>query len=464
MPSSQTGKELVFTMPIFQKKQKQLKPARVLVLSLLGVILGGTLLLMLPISSKAGQWTGFVECFFTATSATCVTGLSLFDTYTYFTIFGQVVIVLLIQIGGLGLITLVTSFSLALGRKMGLVKASALASDVSFSGISATKKLFLRIVRFSFSIESAGTIILMLTFVPKHGAYGIFMSFFMSVSAFCNAGFDVMGIEGENIGLANYTAAPQVLVPLSVLIFLGGIGFVVWENFSTYKTVKHFTVHTKTVLVASFILIFLGTAAYFVVERLEPEKFGHMGIAEQLLSANFASFSARTAGFTAAPIPLANEFSSFVTMVLMFIGAAPASTAGGIKVTTIAILAATIVSIIKGREDVQIFGHLILKRVVYKTIAVFNLSVLFVAASFITIYLINPQLMAMDILYEVISAFSTTGLSTGVCNNVDWFSQIVLCVAMFAGRVGPVSLILSLTLDRKNSKHQILPTSDVLIG
>lgn len=451
-------------MPIFKKKQKSLKPARVLVLSFFCVIIAGTLLLMLPISSKSGQWTPFFDCVFTATSATCVTGITLFDTFTYWTIFGQIIIILLIQIGGLGLITLVTFFSLAIGRKMGLVKASSLTSDVSFSGLGSTKKLFIRIITYSLTFETIGALILMITFVPKHGGYGVFMSFFLAISAFCNAGFDVLGIEGESVGLSNYTDCPQVLLPLCLLIFLGGIGFVVWENFSNYRTERRLSVHTKTVLITSLILIVIGTLAYFIVTLLEPEKFGDMNLGEKLLSANFASISARTAGFTAADLPLANEFSRLVTMALMFIGAAPSSTAGGIKVTTIAILVVTVSSVIRGREDVQIFGHIITKKVIYKTIAVFILSVFTVIIAFTGLYLLNPGLKAMDILYEVFSAFSTTGFSSGVSGAVGDPSRIILCLAMFAGRVGPVSLILSLTANKKNDKTQVLPTSDILIG
>ena len=452
-------------MPIIKKKTKPLKPARLLVLSFICAIALGSLLLWLPISSKAADGTSFIDCFFTATSATCVTGICLFDTYTQFTAFGQTVIMLLIQIGGLGLVTLVTFFNLAIGKKMGLIKQSNAAGDIgSANGLAGTKPLFIRIICFSLGFELVGAIAFMFTFVPQFGAYGVFMSVFLAISSFCNAGFDVLGIIEAGNGLAHYTDSPQVLIPMILLIVIGGIGFIVWENLATYRKTKHITIHTKVVLIATGVLLALGTVIYFIVTLIEPDKFGDMSIGERIGCSVFASASARTAGFTAAELPLANEFSRLCTMGLMFIGAAPGSTAGGIKITTLAILIMTIISVIKGREDAQIFGHLVTKKVVYKTMTVFALSIGFVLIAFTFLYLLNPQLPVMDILYEVVSAFSTTGLTCGVSAQVGVASKLILCLTMFAGRVGPVSLFLSLTQDKSRDKNKIMPVSDIMIG
>lgn len=452
-------------MPIIKKKTKPLKPARLLVLSFFCVIAAGTLLLWLPISSKTSEGISFIDCFFTATSATCVTGISLFDTYTRFTLFGQTVLILLIQIGGLGLVTLVTFFNLAIGKKMGLIKQNNAAGDIgSANGLVGTKQLFIRVICFSLAFETVGAVILMFTFVPEFGAYGVFMSFFLAISAFCNAGFDVLGIIEPGNGLSHFSDAPQVLIPMTLLTIIGGIGFVVWENVASYRKTKRLSIHTRVVLISTAVLLVLGALIYFIVSLMEPEKFGDMTVGERIGCSFFASASARTAGFTAAELPLANEFSRLCTMGLMFIGAAPGSTAGGIKITTMAILIMTIISVIKGREDTQIFGHLVPKKVVYKTMTVFALSIGFVLVAFTSVYLLNPEIPVMDILYEVVSAFSTTGFTDGVSAQVGAASKLILCLTMFAGRVGPVSLFLSLTQDKAQDKNKIMPVSDIMIG
>ena len=452
-------------MPIIKKKSKPLKPARLLVLSFAYTILAGALLLWLPISTKAEGGTDFIDCLFTSASATCVTGLSLFDTYSHFTLFGQTVIMLLIQIGGLGLVTLVTFFNLAVGKKMGLIKQSNAAGDVGVTGnLAGTKKLFIRIICFSFAFECAGAAVLMLTFVPQAGPYGIFISLFLAVSSFCNAGFDVLGVFQPDSGLSCYTNSPQVLIPMILLIVIGGIGFAVWDNFATYRKTKRLTVHTKIVLIATGALLLLGAIVYFIISLVEKDKFGDMNPGERVLCSFFASASARTAGFTAAELPLANDFSQLFTMTLMFIGAAPGSTAGGIKITTMAILLVTIHSVIRGREDAQVYGHLVPKKVVYKTMTVFSLALAFILAAFFGLYLTNPDLPVMDSLYEVVSAFSTTGLSSGISSSVGVAGKLILCLTMFAGRVGPVSLFLSLTQNKTEDKNKIMPVSEILIG
>lgn len=451
-------------MPIIRKKHKSLKVARTLAIGFFVIIMTGAILLWLPISSKSGEFTSFIDCVFTAASATSVTGISIYDTYCHWTGFGQSVILVLIQIGGLGLVTLVTFFNYAIGKKIGLVKASEVSGDISMSGLDATRKLFLRIVTFTAVFEAIGAIILMFTFVPKHGAYGIFMSIFMSISSFCNAGFDVIGIEGENIGLANYINQPQVLITLGVLIFIGGIGFAVWENLYSLRRTKKLNMHSKVVLIISGCLILLGSLVYFVVMQLQPEIFGDMSLNEKILSSGFASISARTAGFTAAPIPTSSEFSKVFTMMLMFVGAAPGSTAGGIKVTTLAILLATTLSVIKNKNETQLLGHLVPKKVVYKTLTVFVLSFGFICVAFVTIYLINPSLPAMDVLFEVFSAFSTTGFTSGVTEQSGVIPKIILCITMYIGRIGPFSVMVALITNKNNDKATVLPESNIMVG
>lgn len=451
-------------MPIIAKKVKQPKPARTLILSLLAVIFTGTFLLCLPISSKSGQWTNFTDSLFTATSATSVTGISVLSTHDHWTLFGQTIIMLMIQIGGLGFLTIVTFFNYAIGRKMGLMKTSAVAGEINIGGTVGAKRLFIRIIKYTLTIETAGAVILGFTFVPEYGAYGIFMSLFTAISSFSNAGFDVFGAK-EGIDLNAYIGKPQVLLVMIVLIFLGGIGFVVWDNLANYHKTKKLLMHTKLVLTVSGTLILIGFVVYFLITVIEKEKYAGVSFGERILSSFFTSFSARTAGFSVLELPTVNDFSKLFTILLMFIGAAPGSTAGGIKVTTIAILFATIMTVLKGKEDVVLIGHRIPKKLIFKSVAVMVLSIIFILISFASIYLINPQLPGVDILYEVVSAFSTTGFSTGISQAGGITSKIILSLTMFVGRVGPVSLLLSITADKStNEKNRVLPDCELLIG
>lgn len=449
-------------MPIINKKVKQPNPARTLTLTLLAVIVAGTLLLCLPCSSKSGEWTNFVDSFFTATSATSTTGITVVDTFAHWNMFGQIVLLAMMQIGGLGLVIILTFFNYALGRKMGLMKANAIAGELSVTGFVGVKRLFVRIGKYTLVMELVGAAIMCFTLVPQYGGYGIYMAVFVSISAFCNAGMDLFGIGG---GLSEYSSIPQVHLVIAALIFLGGIGFVVWDNLRNYFKTKRILMHTKLVLIYSGILFAIGFIAYFAVTMIHGEQFEDMSIPDKLLCSAFTSVSARSAGFNIRDIALANDFSKLVTIALMFIGSAPASTGGGIRVTTLAILLATLSAVLKGKEDPKLYGHRVDKRLVYKAVSVLVISVGFIIICFAAIYLLNPDIPETDILYEAISAFTTTGFSTGISANLDAASKLMLCLAMLAGRVGPVSLLLSFTSDKSNSgKDKIMPDCDLLIG
>ena len=439
-----------------------MKPARTLALGFFIIIMVGAALLCLPFSAKSGRFSNFVDCVFTAASATCVTGITIYDTFTYWTYFGQTVIMLLIQVGGLGFVTLVTFFNIALGKKIGLVKASEVTGDVTVNGIESTRRLFIRIIIYSLVIETVGALLLSIDFIPKFGGYGVFMAMFMAVSAFCNAGFDVMSVAPE--GMTSLVDNPLVLLTLALLIFMGGIGFVVWENLANLKKTKKLHFHSKVVLSVSGILIAVGFVGYFLIEKLNPHLFGELNFGENLLTSFFASISSRTAGFAPIPLPTANAFAKVFTMTLMFIGVGPGSTGGGIKVTTFAIMIATAWSVIKNKEDTEILKHRVPKNIVYKTLTVLFLSATFVASSFIIVYVLNPQLDALNILFEVMSSFSTTGFSSGVSVLVDPFSKIVLAITMFIGRIGPVSIILSLTMNKPDDKAKVLPVANIMVG
>ncbi len=449
-------------MPIIRKKAKQANPARTLTLSLLAVIAVGTVLLCLPCSSRDGSWTNIIDCFFTASSATSTTGITVVDTYWHWNLFGQIVLLVMTQVGGLGLVIILTFFNFAVGRKMGLMKASAIAGEVSTNGIKGAKQLFIRIGTYTLIMEGVGAAIMAFTLVPEFGGYGIFMSVFTSISAFCNGGLDLFSL-GQ--GLSYYSDKPQVHIVIAALVFLGGIGFVVWDNVRNYFKTKRLSMHTKLVLKYSLILFVIGFLIYFMVTMLHGEKFEDMSIGDKLFCSAFTSVSARSAGFNIKDIALANDFSKLATIILMFIGSAPASTGGGIRVTTLAILIATVFAVLRGNEDAQISGHRVSKKLVYKAVSVLVLSVGFIGLCFAIIYLLNPQLSEVDILYEIVSAFTTTGFSAGVSAKVDPISKLVLSLAMLVGRVGPVSLLLSFASDKGDSnKNKILPECEILIG
>lgn len=449
-------------MPIIKKKAKQPNPARTLTLSLLAVIALGTVLLCLPCSSKDGTWTNFIDCFFTAVSATTTTGITVVDTFGHWTLFGQIVLLIMTQVGGLGLVIILTFFNFAAGRKMGLMKASAIAGEVSISGVVGIKRLFIRIGTYTLIMEGVGALIMGFTLVPKYGGYGAFMSVFTSISAFCNGGLDLFGIGS---GLSEYSSMPQVHAVIAALVFLGGIGFVVWDDIRNYFRTKRLTMHTKLVLIYSVALFFIGFLAYFLVTMLHGEQFEDMSVLDKAFCSAFTSVSARSAGFNIHNIALANDFSKITTTLLMFIGSAPASTGGGIRVTTLAIMLATVEAVMKNYEDARLYGHSVSKRLVYKALSVLILSVGFVVIFFAGVYLLNPQIAEVDILFEIVSAFTTTGFSAGVSAEVDPISKLLLCIAMMAGRVGPVSLLLSFKTDKgDNDKGKILPGCEILIG
>ena len=451
-------------MPILKKKTKSLSPAKTLALGFLIIIFTGAFLLFLPFSSRNGEFTDFADCIFTAASATCVTGISVVDTYNHWTLFGQIVIMLLIQVGGLGFLTLVTFFNLALGKKISFTQASNASGDLTATGLSSTKKIFMRVVLMSLSIETVGACLFMVRLVPNYGGYGIFMSFFTAISAFCNAGFDLFGIEEAGIGMSIFISEPYMLIVTSFLIIIGGLGFIVWEDLLAYRKNKTLSLHSKVVLLMTAVLVIGVALVYMVVQAIETEIFGEYTLIQRITTSFFASVSARTAGFTATPLPTASSFSKLFTILVMLIGAAPGSTGGGIKVTTIAIIVATAWSVILGKNDTQILKHNVSKQVVYKTLTVLCLSLMFLITGFFLVHLLNSDCDSLDTLFEVASAFSTTGFSSGLSENSSTATKLILSFIMFVGRIGPITLMMSFAGRNVRNKNEILPNGEIMVG
>lgn len=454
-------------MPIFRKAAKRFDPARTLVVGFLVIIAVGTLLLCLPISSKSREFTPIFDCLFTATSASCVTGLTIYDTYLHWSLFGQIVITLLIQVGGLGFVTIITFFNVAAGKKLGYRTLKNAAGDLTESSFEGGRKIFVSIIKYSFIFELCGAAVLAIVFVPKYGGYGVWMSVFMSITAFCNAGFDLMGMEGESTSLISCQNDPAVLITVSVLIIVGGLGFIVWENFLNIRTRKKLSLHTQTVLVMTGILIVGGTLFYMISESGNPATMKDMTFGEKLLNSFFTSVSTRTAGYDSVGMSEMTEFSQLGSVMLMFVGAAPGSTGGGIKVTTLMVLIMTVVSYIRNKNDVELFRHKIDKLTIYRTLVISVLSMFAVAVCFVALYFSMPEdteAGAVQCLFDAVSAFSTAGLTAGATALTGFAGKCLLIVTMFIGRVGPVSLIMSLVMNSRERKNIVVPDGQILIG
>ncbi len=450
-------------MPIIKKNTKQLRPAQTLCIGFLAIILTGALLLWLPFSSKSGG-TPFFDCLFTAVSATCVTGLIVADTFTNWTVFGQVVIMLLIQIGGLGFVTIITFFNVAAGRKLGFRTLANASDGLTESTFQGGRRIFISIMKYSMIIEGAGAVLLSIAFSRDYGAYGIFMGVFTSVTAFCNAGFDLCGIGGEYSSLTHYSGDPLVIMTVALLIILGGLGFIVWENFLNIRTVKKLSLHTKAVLISTGALLVGSTLFYLLAEWDNPATLGGMDFGGKLMNSFFSGVTARTAGYNSISVEGMSDFSKLGSCIFMFIGASPASTGGGIKTTTVLVLIMTVVSYLRGRNDVELLGHKIDKLAVYRTLTVTLLSLLAVILCFSVLYFTLPEdVSGVDCLFEAISAFSTTGLSTGPTAAAGTPGRILLMISMYIGRVGPVSLVLSMLMNSRR-KNIVLPEGQIIVG
>lgn len=440
-------------------------PVQVVCLSFIAVILVGTILLMSPISSREGVLTPFSDALFTATSATCVTGLIVEDTYLHWTGFGQFVILMLIQVGGLGLITLTSLVNIMIGKKLGLRSMDLAKESMNTDSFADVKRMVRTILVVTLSIEAVGAAILALTFVPKYGIFeGGFTSIFLSISAFCNAGFDLLGREGAYVSLTNYTSQPIVYIPIAMLIVFGGLGFVVWRELFYYRKTKTLSLHSRLVLVMTGGLILVGMVAFLIFEWNNPKTMGELSVMDKLGAGLFQSITTRTAGFNSIDQAGLTDLSKITSIVLMFIGAAPASTGGGIKITTMAVIFMTIVSVMRGYDDTVIMKNKVDKKAVYKAMSLFFLALLLViTCSMLIHFMTDTAANPIDVVFEEVSAFGTVGLSTGLTAQLGVLSRYLLILSMYLGRVGPLSLVISLAM-HGGSHKEVLPQGKILIG
>ena len=439
-------------------QKHRLSSFQIIISGFVGVILLGALLLMLPVSTTEGCITPFNETLFTATSAVCVTGLVVQDTGSYWSGFGQAVILALIQIGGLGVVTVAASFALLSGRKISLMQRSTMQDAISAPKVGGVVRLTQFILRGTFLIELLGAASMLPVFCRDYGWRGIWMAVFHSISAFCNAGFDILGTENNLYpSLTGYTGSPIINITIMLLIVIGGIGFLTWDDICEHKWHFHrYRVQSKVILVITGFLIVVPAAFFFFVD------FSALPTGTQLLVSFFQSVTTRTAGFNTVALSAMSGASKGIMILLMLIGGAPGSTAGGMKTTTLGVLLANAVATFRQRDNAQFFKRRIDCNTVKtaSTILTMYLTLFFGGGIFISVY---EHLPLSDCLYETSSAVGTVGLTLGITPQLHIPSQIVLIILMYLGRVGGLTLIYA-TLSGKKAGNAKLPQEKITVG
>ena len=432
--------------------------------SFLLVIAVGTLLLTLPISSRTGR-LGVIDAMFTATSATCVTGLVVRDTWSQFSLFGQVIILMLIQVGGLGLVTLTSFFALAARRRMGFRDLRLLGESVSADGLSKATEVLKIVIKLAAAFEAVGIVLLLFAFVPQFGAEGVWVSVFTAISAFCNAGFDLFGRFGAYSSLVPYVNNYYVQAVVMFMIMAGGLGFMVWVELAEYRKKRRLSLHAKVVLQFSVIFWVGGAVLLALLEWSNPRTMGGLSVPGKIMAALFQSVSTRTAGMNTIDLAACSPISKLLMSVLQFIGAAPGSTGGGVKVTTFAVLILTIRSVAQGRDDCVIGGHHIESKTVYRALTIIVIGAVAAFGSAVVVYYNTAETVSViDCIFESCSAFGTVGLSVGITGQLNTGAKLLYMACMFMGRVGPVSLAISLTAKPDDNKRKVLPVGHINVG
>ena len=450
------------------QKRLRISTTHIILLSFLIAILMGTVLLSLPISSANGKAAPFIDALFTATTSTCVTGLVVTPTVSSWSVFGQVVILILIQIGGLGVITIISGLMILMHKKMGIGDRLLLQDALNLNSLSGLVRFVKRVVTGTFIIEGIGALIYMTVFIPEFGAKGIWISVFTSVSAFCNAGIDIIA---EN-SLCDYALNPVINIVTCALIVLGGIGYIVWwdvlrvlkkSKTSKVKFFRDLTLHSKIAITATLILIFVGAAFIFAFEYNNPQTIGNYTLLQKIEVSLFQSVTTRTAGFATVPQENLTNASSIVCLLLMFIGGSPVGTAGGIKTVTFAVIIVSAIASIRNKEDSEVFGRRLSKQAVSKATAVTCMSFIIVFISTILLSAVT-QANALDVIYETVSATATVGLTKNITPSLGVAGKLIIIATMYLGRVGPISLAVAFKQSKDNQNIVRNPIEDISVG
>lgn len=450
----------------FMTYLRRRSPAEILMFGFAAVILIGALLLSLPMASTTGRSPGFLNCLFTATSAVCVTGLVVVDTGTYWSLFGQLVIIIMIQIGGLGFMSLMTILFVLAGKKITIKNRLLLQSSVNSDRVQGVVKFTKYIVCSSLVIELAGAILFALVFIPEYGwGKGIYFGIFHSISSFCNAGFDLFG------NFKSYTAYvnnPIINFTTCALIVIGGLGFAVTSEIINFHNTRRLSLHSKIVLTITGILLIGGAVAIYCLEYSNPETLAGLPWYGKIMAAFYQSVTPRTAGSNTISQVRMTSGAKTVTMLLMFIGGSPGSTAGGVKTTSVAIMFIMLIRMLTGKKDVVCFKRTIPSSALTRAACVFFIGVLIVTFVFMVLCIAEPYTNTQDLLFEVFSAYSTVGLTCDVTTSLSAVSRIGIIITMFIGRVGPLTIAYVITRkERKEleNKGQFkLPEGNIMIG
>ena len=451
-----------------KNKKFSLSTTQIILLSFLVTILLGSILLALPISSASGNAVPYIDALFTATTSTCVTGLVTLPTVSAWSFFGQAVILILIQIGGLGIITIMSGIMLILNRKMGITDRLLIQDAFNLNTMSGLARFVKNVLRGTLIIEGIGALLYMLVFVPEFGAEGIWISVFNSVSAFCNAGIDIIA---EN-SLCNYATNPLINLVTSLLIILGGLGYIVWWDVlrviksrspKNRKIFRHLTLHSKIAITFTIGLIFVGAILIFMFEYANPATIADMSVFDKIQVSLFQSVTTRTAGFASIPQENLTNASAVVSVILMVIGGSPVGTAGGIKTVTFAVLMCSALATIRNKNSATLFGRRISEESVKKSVAVL--------VSFVTICAISTLLLmatcdasVIDVVYETVSATATVGLSRNLTATLDTLGKLIIIVTMYFGRVGPISLAVALGSKKETQNLISEPIEEISVG
>lgn len=434
------------------------RPSFIITMSFVWAIMLGAIILSLPISSATGEHTSFVTSLFTATSATCVTGLIVVNTATHWSLFGKIVILFLIQIGGLGTMTIFSILLLFFKRKIGLKHRILIKEALNLNTYTGIVKFIKNVIFFAFTVEAIGALLLMTRFVPLYGVKGIWFSIFHSISAFCNAGFDLFGNS-----LMNFKGDFLVNVVICALVIIGGLGFIVFFDIYDKKSLKNITLHSKLSLYISIILLIIGTFLFIWLEYNNVNSIKELNFKDTILAGIFQSTVARTAGFNTVDISTIHDSTAFMLTILMFIGASSASTGGGIKTTTFGILLLATYSILRGKDKVVVYRRTIKKEAINKAVAILVSALIVICiSSFMIASFEHERFQFIDVLFESVSAFATVGTSRSITNDLSTKSHLVIIIVMLIGRLGPFTIANGITGNTENKLEYA--NAEVLVG
>jgi len=448
-----------------KRKIKHLSTTHIVLIGFLAIIFVGSLMLALPISSATGKSVPYIDALFTSTTATCVTGLVTLPTVSTWSVFGQVIILLLIQIGGLGVITIATGILVMLGKRISLANRILIQDSFNLNTMSGMVKFIKKVMVGTFIIEGIGALLYMTVFVPEFGAKGIWISVFNSVSAFCNAGIDIIAESS----LCEYALNPIINITTSILIIFGGIGFVVWWDLLRIikdKKCRHWrflTLHSKIALSVTVFLIISGTVLFFLFEYNNPQTMQNYSFVEKIEASFFQSVTTRTAGFATIPQENLTNQSAVVSLLLMFVGGSPVGTAGGIKTVTLLLLLLTAVSVVRNKRTVDAFNRRISENSIKKAVAVFVTSLAVMITSTVLLSTVSNGDF-LDIIYETVSATATVGLTRNFTPTLNFMGKIIIIATMYFGRVGPISLAIAFGMKKESENIIKNPVEEISVG